>query len=175
MRDDSLDVKGFINQYGGYCDDIGKPVSERHPSSSGYNKIDWGHGSMVTPKGQVQVQNTLGSAKLGETFAAHAVRMLSSYPLPSGSGNPDMALLGLIVMVCDSARMGPVHDAIARNWNNGTELTEELKNYRQNWVEISGALLDWKVPRMASKHRARGDGNHEPTRRCTQSCPHRVQ
>jgi len=58
--------------------------------------------------------------------------------------NTDRALLGLMVMVCDSARIEPVCDTIARNWDNGTELTKQLRDYRWNWPVISGALLDWR-------------------------------
>ena len=55
-------------------------------------------------------------------------------------------------MVCDSARMEPVREAMAGGWNKGgTELTEQLNNFTEQvkkhrwmWPVISGALLDWR-------------------------------
>ena len=62
-----------------------------------------------------------------------------------GRDNPGRALLGLIVMVCDSARMNPVLQAIAGGWNNGTKFTKELMDYIKNWPVISRTtLLDWR-------------------------------
>jgi len=49
-----------------------------------------------------------------------------------------------MIMVCDSARMEPVREAMAGGWENGTKLTKQLNNYRGNWPVISGALLDWR-------------------------------
>lgn len=61
-----------------------------------------------------------------------------------GNGNLKLALVGLMVMICGSARINPVHDAIVRGWENGTGLTEQLMGYVEKWPEMSTALLDWK-------------------------------
>ena len=76
---------------------------------------------------------------------AEAVRKLSRFT-GRDSEEAKRSLVGLMIMVCDSARMEPVREAMAGGWNKGgTELTEQLNNYdSRNWKVISGALLDWR-------------------------------
>ena len=57
---------------------------------------------------------------------------------------PRLALVGLSVMVCQSARMNRLHDAIAGGWETGARFTTQLLDYIENWEEISRALLVWK-------------------------------
>jgi len=77
---------------------------------------------------------------------AEAVRELSRFTDRGPSEEAKRSLVGLMIMVCDSARMEPVREAMAGGWNKGgTELTEQLNNYdSRNWKVISGALLDWR-------------------------------
>ena len=95
-----------------------------------------------------------------------------------GRDNPGRALLGLIVMVCDSARMNPVLQAIAGGWNNGTKFTKELMDYIKNWPVISRTLLDWRDHAYQGWPQNRTLESigiiYEP-RRCTKTCPPRVQ
>jgi len=88
----------------------------------------------------------VATTTLGMAFAVGAVHVLSRFDSRTRGDrdNTDRALLGLMVMVCDSARIEPACDTIARNWDNGTELTKQLRDYRWNWPVISGALLDWR-------------------------------
>ena len=94
----------------------------------------------------------LNSKRLGKTFAAEAVHVLSRFDDSAISsrgwiiGKPEkkarLAVVGLMVMICDSARIKPVHDAIARDWNNsGAKLTKQLMYYAQNWLLILSALV----------------------------------
>ena len=64
---------------------------------------------------------------MGKNFAVHVVHVLSSFDGRT-QHKPEvaMAMVGLKVMVCDSASINPVHDAIAAGWNDRTTLTEEL-------------------------------------------------
>ena len=62
----------------------------------------------------------------------------------TGSEDAKRSLVGLMIMVCDSARMNPVLQAIAGGWNNGTKFTKELMDYIKNGPVISRALLDWR-------------------------------
>ena len=58
---------------------------------------------------------------------AEAVRELSRFT-GRGSEEAKRSLVGLMIMVCDSARMEPVREAMAGGWNKGgTELTEQFK------------------------------------------------
>jgi hypothetical protein len=140
MRDDNLDVIGFINK-NGHCYELAdgqtSTVSQQLPSEYEPKFLRWG----------LDCRNwVLDTTRLGNNFAADAVRVLSSFPDVADGDNPRLALLGLSVMVCNSARMNPVHDAIARGWKHGTTvLTKQLMdNRRSYWLEISAALLDWR-------------------------------
>jgi len=91
-----------------------------------------------------KVVKILDSARLGKTFAADAVRVLSRYPDVADGDNSRLALVGLSVMVCESARMKRLHDAIAGDWDTGAIFTMQLLDYIKNWERISRALVIWK-------------------------------
>jgi len=137
MRCDNLDVIGFINMQGrrACCYE---PGSHRELPGGFYSKLLqwWDHGRDREP--------AAAGARLGKTFMAEAVRELSRFTDRGPSEEAKRSLVGLMIMVCDSARMEPVREAMAGGWKHGTELTEQLNNYRGNWLEISGALLDWR-------------------------------
>lgn len=94
-----------------------------------------------------QVKKTLSNTRLGKAFAERAVRRLSSYP-DDVANNDDipvrLALAGLMVMICEAARMNPCLDAIAHGWTRGTGLTTRMKNIIWDWSNMSAALLKWK-------------------------------
>ncbi|CAL4995351.1 unnamed protein product [Urochloa decumbens] len=135
VRDDNMYCFGFMNQNGD-CYELSNPEGWKLPSEYNAVPLDWG--------------GILDSARLGRTFAADAVRVLSRFAgAPAEADGDDdararLALVGLIVMVCEAARMNPLRDAIARGWNTGTEFTEQLMEYIGHWELISVALLDWK-------------------------------
>ncbi|XP_066341261.1 60 kDa jasmonate-induced protein-like [Miscanthus floridulus] len=96
-----------------------------------------------------KVVDKLNSERLGKTSAVNAVRVLSRFSegnLLSANGEAEarLALVRLMVMICDSARMNPVLDAIAGGWNNGTGFTKQLMDYIRYWDRISTALQDWR-------------------------------
>ncbi|OEL34590.1 hypothetical protein BAE44_0004391, partial [Dichanthelium oligosanthes] len=88
----------------------------------------------------------LNTAKLGKDFATKAVRVLSRYPDVEDVAEiyPRLALLGLMIMVCESAKLQPLHDAIADDWEPGTKFTKKLIGYIRNWGNMSQTLLHWK-------------------------------
>ena len=48
-------------------------------------------------------------------------------------------------MFCDSLRLNPVHDSVARGRNTGMGFSQQLMDYYiLNWERMSSALLDWK-------------------------------
>jgi len=137
MRCDNLDVIGFINMQDRAC--CYEPGSRRVlPEEYSSKLLQWW--DYVRDREQI-----LGPARLGKTFMAEAVRELSHFT-GRGSEEAKRSLVGLMIMVCDSARMEPVREAMAGGWNKGgTELTEQLHKYnRCGWPVISGALLDWR-------------------------------
>jgi hypothetical protein len=148
MRDDNLDVIGFINNQDGGCYELGDRTDSLKvlPLEYGSKILPWGkdYGSILNDKSREEAEKTLGSARLGKIFLADAVRVLSRFTNASTDNQPRVSLLVLMVMACDSARMEPVRDAIAGGWDNGTGLTKKLKDYRRNWPVISGVLLDWR-------------------------------
>jgi len=108
--------------------------------------LDWGfsYPSILEARNEEEVVKILDSARLGKTFAAHAVRVLSRYPDVADGDNPRLALVGLSVMVCESAKMNPLHKAIADDWETGAKFTTRLLYYIENWERLSRALLIWK-------------------------------
>ncbi|CAD6255294.1 unnamed protein product [Miscanthus lutarioriparius] len=136
MRCDDLDVIGFINMQDrrAFCYE---PGSRRElPGEYSSKLLRWDYGR--------DREQILGPARLGKTFMAEAVRELSRFTDKGPSEKAKRSLVGLMIMVCDSARMNPVLQAIAGGWNNGTKFTKELMGYIKNWPVISGALLDWR-------------------------------
>ena len=138
MRCDNLDVIGFINMQDRrpFCYE---PDSRRVLPAEYISRLLQWWGYYGRDRKQI-----LGPARLGKTFMAEAVRELSRF---TGTEEAKRSLVGLMIMVCDSARMEPVREAMAGGWNKGgTELTEQLNNYdsRNLWKVISGALLDWR-------------------------------
>uniref|UniRef100_K3ZJG4 rRNA N-glycosylase n=1 Tax=Setaria italica TaxID=4555 RepID=K3ZJG4_SETIT len=125
IRDDDLYVHGFMNQEG-VCYELLETKD---------------NGSEATAK--------LVTEGLGMSFAIEAVRRLSSSTHPDvevdGEKSARVALAGLIVMVCESARMNPLRDAIAGGWSNGTGFTEQLMDrYVRKYGEMSRNLQKWK-------------------------------
>ena len=116
---DSFKVIGFMNQNGNW---YGIPRLRGLPHNYKAQLLDWdpswlgNYKNILDAGNEEEVVKILDSARLGKTFAAKAVRVLSSYPDVADGDNPRLALVGLSVMVCDSARMNPLHDACARGW-----------------------------------------------------------
>jgi len=138
MRCDNLDVIGFIKDRRAF---YYVPGSRRElPEEYSSILLEW-WGDYGRDREQI-----LGPARLGKTFMAEAVRELSRFTDRGPSEEAKRSLVGLMIMVCDSARMEPVREAMAGGWNKGgTELTEQLHKYnRCGWPVISGALLDWR-------------------------------
>ena len=94
-----------------------------------------------------QVKKTLSNTRLGMAFAKRAVGRLSRYP-DDMANNDDipvrLAMAGLIVMICEAARMNPCLDTIAGGWTRGTGLTTRMKDIIWDWNNMSAALLKWK-------------------------------
>jgi hypothetical protein len=132
IRDDNLDVIGFISK-NGHCYELRGDDKADLPSEYGSESLRWRQGGIL-------LEDSTG---LGKTFAADAVHVLSRF-VNVAHPKYRQALLVLMVMVRDSARIEPIRKAIADDWDNGTKLTEQLKDYRRNWLEISRALLDWR-------------------------------
>jgi hypothetical protein len=66
--------------------------------------------------------------------------------IPNKQMNPRLALAGLIIMVCESARMNRINDFIERCWsNNDMKLTNDLmRDCVLNYGRMSLELLTWK-------------------------------
>jgi len=132
MRDDNVDVIGFINQFGVCYDFADRNRSGRRMLPPKYKSVllGWGNSykSILGVRKEEEVMDMLTSVRLGKNFATHAVRLLSRYPheVDGIEMTPMLALVGLKFMVSESARMNPVHDAIARGWDTGTGLRVEI-------------------------------------------------
>jgi hypothetical protein len=105
---------------------------------------------MLRAQSNDDVVRKLKAAHLGREFAIEAVRRLSRYDpsnVAAGDDNPRLALAGLIFIVCESARMNPLHNAFACGWGTGTGFTEQLMtDYVQNhnYSNKSRKLRKWK-------------------------------
>jgi hypothetical protein len=123
MRDDNLYICGFINQQGDSFELIENPdrsadilpVDEYNP-----RRLSWGVGyrSLLDADSEDGLARILVHAKLGRRdFMEDAVHVLSRFPARVHGLNPRMALAGLAIMVCDSARMNPIYDFFTRLWS----------------------------------------------------------
>jgi len=107
-------------------------------------------------QGNNNVVCRLEEAKLGRDFAKKAVCLLSRFTPDMAVGaddanDPRLALAGLIIIVCESARMNPVHDAFAAGWITGTGFTKQLmEGYIWGYyARKSGTLREWKSKQYA--------------------------
>jgi hypothetical protein len=155
MRDDNVDVVGFINQNGAYEIGYRRTMLPAEPNSV---LLGWGNSykNLLGVRKEEEVMDGLTSANLGKTFVTHAVDVLSRFPnVAGGDGdNPRLAVVGLMFMVSESARMKPVHDAIARGWDTGKGFTKQLMtDYVWKYVEMSRRLRHWKRENYAEEQR----------------------
>lgn len=91
-----------------------------------------------------------------KSFAEKAVRTLSSYPdVDEDDLKPRVALAGLILMVCESARFNPLLKYFQDHWTDTQYpcscknlkrpgFSQEEMNYIWSWGKISRAQLLWK-------------------------------
>jgi hypothetical protein len=113
-------------------------------------RLEWTvhYKSILGAASQKEVVNKLDSAHLGKTFAEQAVDVLSRYSSAVADGEEGgarRALAGLIVMVCESARMNPLHDSMIAGWSNGTGFTKQLMRYVWGYYgKKSEELRAWK-------------------------------
>lgn len=182
VRDDNAYLLGFMNQKGVWYDlqrvwyEL-QSKDERLPAEFNPEQLWWGsykdilgirdrlaYLSLSTENQYVdvsawdKVREKLGTEGLGKDFAVKAVRTLSRYPVVEEGDCPRLALAGLIIMVCESARLNPVHDHIEAGWDGTvTGFSKQLMEYVQRSDLISETLLLWK----ASGYRGWPGGNHD--------------
>jgi hypothetical protein len=166
MRCEDLYVPGFFNQYG-----VLFKLREDEDSSvslipEGYHNdnrdLKWGVSYPSILKVESSNQNgkeqsagkivaQLRAKKLGSSLAKQSVSMLSRYT--GGDDYPSReALAYLLIMVCESARMNPLHDSIAAGWSKGTEFTKQmLEDYVWNYSDMSEHLTTWKSEGYAKR------------------------
>ncbi|XP_066379277.1 uncharacterized protein [Miscanthus floridulus] len=144
MRDDNVDVMGFRNKRGDWYE-LG--YQRMLPQEYRSKLLGWGNSykSILGVRNAAEVIDILTSANLGKTFATRAVRVLSRFPAVADDDNPRLAVVGLMFVVSESARLNPVHNAIACGWNTGTGFTEKLMtDHVWKYVEMSRRLMHWK-------------------------------
>jgi hypothetical protein len=158
MRDDNLYICGFVNQQGDSFELIDNPdrsadilpVDEYSP-----RRLSWGVGyrSLLDADTEDDLARRLAHASIGRNFAMEAVYVLSCFPAWVDARrvyrrkqmNPRLALAGLIIMICESARMNRIHDFIERCWSKDMKLTNDLmRDCVLNYGRMSLELLTWK-------------------------------
>lgn len=158
MRDDNLYVKGFTGKGGKWFELCGRDETEEEmlPEEYGATRLegwDLTYSGIMGLKDMHQADKTLESMRLGKDLAVRAVRRLSRYPdAYNNDKNPmRLGLAGLIVMVCEAARMVPFLDHFAQGggdaiagWNTGKGLTPQLIDFSHNWKNLSAGLLKWR-------------------------------
>jgi len=158
MRDDNVDVIGFINQSGVCYDFADQNRSCRRMLPPKYKSVllGWGNSykSILGVRKEEEVMDRLMSANLGKNFATQAVGLLSRFDpnVVADVHNSRRAVVGLMFMVSESARMNPVRDAIARGWDTGTGFTKQLMtDYVWKYAEMSRRLRHWKRGHYAER------------------------
>ncbi|CAM0150223.1 unnamed protein product [Urochloa decumbens] len=148
LRYENLYCMGFMNK-NGVCYELDPGARMKLPSQYNSVPLHWGITyQKILNASDEEVVSTLDSARLGKTFAADAVRVLSRFPAQEMADSKDpcrLALAGLMVMVCESARMNPLFDAVARGWNTGTGFTNQLMRYMVWYEDLSLCLLMWRA------------------------------
>lgn len=113
-----------------------------------YNSVllDWGvaYKDILDVSSWDEVVEELDSARPGKDFAQKAVCTLSRYPYVQEGDNTRLAVAGLFIMVCESAKFNPLCKHFVDGWDNGTGFTYRMMNYIMNWGYVSRALLRWK-------------------------------
>ncbi|CAN6380674.1 unnamed protein product [Urochloa humidicola] len=146
VRDDNMYCLGFRNQ-NGVCYQLTNPEGWTLPPQYNAVPLNWGttYQTILNIGNDEEFVNILNFASLGRTFAVDAVHVLSHYQgVPDGI-IPRLALAGLMIIVCESAKMNPVRNIFAQAWNAGTGLPMELVGHIGHWELISIALLDWRA------------------------------
>jgi len=160
VRDDTVDVVGFMNQYGSWYKiaDGGRSSTLMLPPEYESVSLDWGESykDLLQVPSHLQAMEKLDSAGLGRDFATKAVRTLSCYRpdvqvQQEGDliiNDPRLALAGLIFMIKESARFNTFRDRFAHVWDSDTGARFSMQELMccniYNWVKISRALLRWK-------------------------------
>lgn len=146
IRGDNCYGVGFMNQSGIWYD-LGRRRGGNKVLAAKYNSVllDWGGISYkdilgVDDWGEVEKKLDPAKKKLGEGFASDAVRILSRYPDVEEDESPRLALAGIILMVCESAKLNTVYKYFAGIDDDGSM----LMNHIRDWDEISRALLYWR-------------------------------
>ena len=122
--------------------------------------------------------------RLDKGFARKAVRTLSRYPVVEDEC-PRLALAGLSIMVCESARLNPVHKHIEKGWDGSvTGCSKQIMQYVKRSDLISRSLLIWKASGYPRLPEANHDGPDEhilqrvyqnsDLRRMEIGCPHQA-
>ncbi|KAL6591860.1 hypothetical protein ACP70R_049723 [Stipagrostis hirtigluma subsp. patula] len=150
IRRDNLYVVGFTGEGSKWFQlDSTNPLPEEYHATPLEN---WGvkYREIMKLDHIDQVKRLLGGVSLGKAFAKRAVRRLARYPaLDYDDDNPTWpGLAGLIVLICESARMEPIFQTFAPKWdrNSGKGVlvnTQDLGNI-WNWGNMSAALMKWK-------------------------------
>ena len=150
MRDDNLYICGFMNQQGVCYELLDDWDSEKLlPSEYNSKRLHWGvkYRSILDVADNEEAVKILGSiGKLGiRNFMVIAVRVLSHYPecWTDRGMNPRVALAGLILMVCECARMNAFYDSIADKWNESYIMDLRLDDVWK-YGEMSYGLRKWK-------------------------------
>jgi len=165
MRDDNLYVCGFMNQQGDSFELIENPdrsadilpVDEYNPQ-----RLSWGVGyrSLLDFDTRGGLERILAHVNPGQDFAMDAVHVLSCFPAwVDDHISPRLALAGLILIVCESARMNPIYNFFTSSWSISTEdytlfsdrqLTQDY--VLNKYGRMSHQLLAWKSRRYANPH-----------------------
>ncbi|KAF7012666.1 hypothetical protein CFC21_026833 [Triticum aestivum] len=158
VRKDNLYVKGFTNEDGQWFELPANAANDNMKLPEGYKakelKVwDVSYRGLMNLSNKDQVKKTLMSTRLCKAFAVRAVSRLSRYRIGNENDLPEkkidenltrLSLAGLMVMICEAARMNPFLDTIVGGWDGGTGLTSRLLDIMWDWGSMSAALLKWK-------------------------------
>lgn len=136
---------GFMNESGIWYDLGNGHGANALPPQYNSVLLDWGvsYKDILGMSNWLEAAEVLKSTLLGKVFAEKAVRMLLRYPDVEDGENPRLALAGLIIMACESARFNVVRKDFKEGWDTGKGLSWRLMNYIWSWGRISRALLDY--------------------------------
>lgn len=145
MRKDNLYIVGFTGKGGKWFElaesRCGLP-KEYHATLLTW---DTSYKSIMNLQDQDQVKRMMRNTRLGKAFAMRAVRRLSQYPDHDyNDENPTrLGLAGLIVLICESARMETICNEFQNKhkWGGkGVVINDKVLERIWDWGTVSAAL-----------------------------------
>jgi len=148
IRDDNVYLKGFKNRKGDWYEltDPTECSARMLPHQARPLGCGVSYRSILNVTGQT-IFPALQSLTLDQALLMDAAERMWGYEDGTMVADDDArkALAGVIIMICECARMTSHYETVVGGWvNGGARLTRDQIKYLWHWTHMSHALLRWK-------------------------------